>query len=123
MAYDYTKLENLIKTEEDRILAQCAQNQYHDALDDLMGKNIDKDIDELSLEKPKNAKDMQRCAIEATEKRMHKYGSQFFEDELERLMDSFNKDNISKQEYLIRCEILGSVTDSLLNFKSDKRKG
>ena len=54
---------------------------------------------------------------------MHKYGSQFFEDELERLMDSFNKDNISKQEYLIRCEILGSVTDSLLNFKSDKRKG
>jgi len=117
MPYDFNRLDELIKTEEDQIIAECARDQYHDALDALMSKNIDADIEELDIQKPKDENDIERCAIRATEKRMHKYGKQFFNDELERIMDKYNAKEVDKREYLIRCEVLASVTESLKDFK------
>jgi len=117
MTYDYKRLDSLIKTEQDKILAECARDQYHEAIDGLMGKNTEEDMAEFQIDKPRTKEEIEKFAQKATEKRLNKYGALFFDEELERLMDKFNSNEIEKKEFLIRCEVLKGVTEALKDFK------
>jgi hypothetical protein len=116
MDYDFKRLEALIVTETDHLLSECVRDEYHEAIDRLMSQNTNDDLAEMGVDSPPEADNIESYAMKLTEKRMHKYGVEFFNDELERLMDKYNDDEMDKNEYLIRCEVLSSVTISLKNF-------
>ena len=116
MEYDFTRLEELIVTETDHLLSECVRDEYHEALDRLMSQNTNDDLADMGIDDPPESDDIEAYALKITEKRMHKYGVVFFDDELERLMDKYNSDKMDIQEYLIRCEVLSSVTIALKNF-------
>lgn len=117
MGYDYKRIEKLIKTEEDAKLAMDVRKEYTDAIDVLMGSSLEEDLGEFGIEMPPDPSKIESCAMEATTKRMHKHGKTFFEAEIERLMDKLNNKEYDKREYMIRCEVLKSITVSLIEFK------
>ena len=116
MDYDFKRLQDLIVTETDHLLSECVRDEYHEAIDRLMSQNTESDLADLGVNEPPKEEDIESYALKLTEKRMHKYGVEFFNNELERLMDKYNSDEMDKNEYLIRCEVLSSVTISLKNF-------
>lgn len=118
MTYDFSRLDALITSEDIQDHAKEIMSEYQDAIEYLMGSNLKEDIQDLSKDiDPASIKDLTEFANTLTEQRMRKYGSEFFTEELERVMDAFNNNEYDPLEFKLRCEVLTCVITSLQNFK------
>lgn len=118
MSYSLDRLNALITSEELFIKSKEIMAEYQNAVDKLMADTVLDDVKELADKvNPENIEDLEHLAGEETVRRMAKYGQEFFNFEIERLMDAYNEGSYDEIEYKIRCELLTGFNDSLQNFK------
>lgn len=91
---------------------------YTDAIDRLMESTCREDVrDIVSIgNREEIFRDIEASANEITKKRMEKYASIFYAEELERIMDKFNNKEYDRNEFFIRCEILTHMKNSMQDF-------
>lgn len=108
-------LDDLITTDALRGLAEDIVEEYHLAIDDIMVKTTQADIDELGedLRNGTYGKNLDEIASNVTIFRMKKYSGTFFNHEMERLLDTYNSKDMDKVEFLIRCQLLTNITNTM----------
>lgn len=122
MSYSLDRLNALITSQQLFIKSKEIMAEYQAAIDNLMSDTIVDDVEEMSSRiNPENIEELggvEHLAVEETVRRMSKYGQEFFNSEIERLMDAYNDGLYDKIEYNLRCEILTGINDSLQNFNT-----
>lgn len=114
------KLNEIIDNDEELFKkAKKIMKEYQDAIDDIMASTCQQDvknaIDNGNPEEIFN--DIEAFANKATKERMNKYAKQFYNEELERVLDKYNSEEYDKSEFQMRCEILTGLKEALENFK------
>ena len=118
MEENLDKLNGMLTTPELQDQARAVMKEYQNAIDAMMVATVQEDIRELTQRvDPQSVSDLAAFAGEETARRMSKYGSIFFEEEMERILDSYNDEKYELIEFKIRCEILTGLKDSLINFE------
>lgn len=118
MSYSLDRLNAMLTTPELQIQARLIMVEYQDAIDKMMASTVQDDVREMMERvRPDTLEEAKGLADGETARRMAKYGEEFFNTEMERLLDSYNEEVYDTTEFNIRCEILSGLKDSLINFQ------
>ena len=114
-------LNNLLYTPEIREHAFKILTEYQDAIQvimtDTLQDDVKKFIGNLSHDEILEvSKDPHSFSVKSTALRMAQYGQEFFDSEIERLLDTYNSEIYTTEEFTLRCSILDALKESLVEY-------